>query len=217
MNGLLIKDMQLLKMQKKFFVVIVAIAVFTTVITKDISFLMGYLSFIFPMLAITTISYDEFDNGNAFLFTLPISRGLYVVEKYVLGIFLGLFALCLSVLVSLIFGAVNGMSAVLEGLPAVPAVFAGALMLLSVMLPLQFKFGAERSRIVFIAASGVMLVLGFVGKKLLDAKNIDLSAITNMLSKLNIGILIAAIAVTVLGIFFLSVALSIGIMKKKEF
>ena len=35
--------------------------------------------------AITTISYDEFDNGLAFLMTLPVTRKQYVAEKYLLG------------------------------------------------------------------------------------------------------------------------------------
>ena len=33
----------------------------------------------------SSISYDEFDNGNAFLFSLPITRKDYVLEKYIFG------------------------------------------------------------------------------------------------------------------------------------
>ncbi len=220
MNGLLIKDLCILKLQKKFFIVIIAIAVITTLTTKDISFLMGYLMFILPMLTLSTMSYDEFDNGNAFLFTLPISKKLYVIEKYLLGVILGLSAFCLSLLISLIFGSIYGMSAILEGLPAFPVTLALMLVVLSVMLPIQFKFGAERGRLAMLVLSGVAVVIGFAGVKLLEKFNIDINALDayiSTLSGLDIGMIIAASAAAVIGIFILSAAVSVGIMEKKEF
>ena len=42
--------------------------------TDQISFAITYTSVITIMTAISTISYDTFDNGNAFLFTLPLAE-----------------------------------------------------------------------------------------------------------------------------------------------
>ena len=53
--------------------------------STDATFVSGYISIVFAMFAISTISYDEYDNGNAFLFTLPFSRKEYVLSKYVFG------------------------------------------------------------------------------------------------------------------------------------
>ncbi len=74
MKGLLIKDFKLMKMQKNFFIMIVVISFVVSLLTEDVTFMLGFISFITSLFTISTISYDEFDNGNAFLFTLPIDR-----------------------------------------------------------------------------------------------------------------------------------------------
>lgn len=83
MKGLLVKDFSLMKMQKNFFITILGIAAFMTVFLKNISFPMGFLPMVISLFTLSTISYDEFDNGNAFLFTFPITRKTYVTENIV--------------------------------------------------------------------------------------------------------------------------------------
>ena len=56
------------------------------------TFAIGFLTFVMSLFSVSSISYDEFDNGNAFLFSLPITRTTYVVEKYCFGLILGLSA-----------------------------------------------------------------------------------------------------------------------------
>ena len=43
MKGLLLKDFALMKMQKNFFIIILGIAAFITILEKNISFPMGFL------------------------------------------------------------------------------------------------------------------------------------------------------------------------------
>ena len=68
--------------QKMFFIVIAAMAIFFAVTQTNIFFVISYATFIAAMFVISSISYDEFNNGNAFLFTLPVTRTGYVKEKY---------------------------------------------------------------------------------------------------------------------------------------
>ncbi len=89
MKGLLVKDMRMLLGQKKFG----ALIVFMTVVlsfNSDSYFVVYYLTFVCSFLAISSISYDENDNGYPFLFTLPIDRSGYVREKYLFGFILNL-------------------------------------------------------------------------------------------------------------------------------
>ena len=103
MLGLLLKDLKILALQKRFLIVIFIIFI-AFMFTPDISgFGMGYLMFISSILALSTISYDRFDNSNLFLFTLPFSRFQYVLEKYLLGLVLGIVGL----LIGLIFNIIN--------------------------------------------------------------------------------------------------------------
>ena len=45
----------------------------------------GLTTLILSIFSITSITYDEYDNGMPFLFTLPITRREYVRVKYVFG------------------------------------------------------------------------------------------------------------------------------------
>lgn len=89
MKGLWTKDIRLISSQQKNLAVIWLVAAGILIATDQISFAISYTSVITIMTAISTISYDTFDNGNAFLFTLPFSRKEYTREKYLFSLFWG--------------------------------------------------------------------------------------------------------------------------------
>ena len=74
MKGLWTKDIRLISSQQKNLAVIWLVAAGILIATDQISFAISYTSVITIMTAISTISYDTFDNGNAFLFTLPLAE-----------------------------------------------------------------------------------------------------------------------------------------------
>ena len=82
MKGLFVKDLKLMMLQKNFLLLILAIVIGMMIFTDDVIFPLGFLSFIVSLFTVSTISYDDFDNGNAFLFTLPITRNHYVSEVF---------------------------------------------------------------------------------------------------------------------------------------
>lgn len=86
MKGLLLKDLSIMKTQGRSAVLIMAIALFMLIVGNNTTFAVIYANILFVTFGITTLSYDNHDNGYAFLFTLPISRKLYVMEKYVFSI-----------------------------------------------------------------------------------------------------------------------------------
>ncbi|MGG5371684.1 ABC-2 transporter permease [Enterococcus sp. AZ196] len=74
MKSLLIKDLKLMNMQKNFFLIIIVVSIFVCVVTSNAVTPITFLTFIGSMFTLSTISYDEFDNGNAFLFTLDLCQ-----------------------------------------------------------------------------------------------------------------------------------------------
>ena len=102
MKGLLIKDFKLLKGQKNFFMAITAISIIMIIVSPGTSFPIGFLGFVGALFSLSSISYDEFDNGNAFLFSLPITRKDYVLEKYIFGLISGIMSLLLGTVISLV-------------------------------------------------------------------------------------------------------------------
>ena len=87
MKGLFIKDLELLKGNAKILVAAVLMAVFFMFTSAtDVTFVMYYVTMMCGFLVLSTMSYDDFDNGMAYLMTLPVSRKTYVREKYVFGL-----------------------------------------------------------------------------------------------------------------------------------
>ncbi len=86
MNGLMEKDLRILLQRKQVFLIFIVLAVFLCM-TQGSVFVVGYLPLISVMLAVGTISYDEFDNGYPFLMTLPITRKTDAAEKYLFCLF----------------------------------------------------------------------------------------------------------------------------------
>lgn len=217
MKGLLVKDFRLLKVQKNFFLLIIAVAIGMALFTNDVAPMLGFLAFVLSIFTLSTISYDEFDNGNAFLFSLPVGRKDYAIEKYCLGLVLEGGALVLATLLSLIFskiwdttsGAEIGMSALI----LIPLLF----VLQGIMIPFQLKFGGEKGRIALLITLGLLALAGIGVEKLARMIGIDVWAILDSLSMMSLGMMVGI--ATVIAAIFLGVSLkiSISIMDKKEF
>ena len=83
MKGLLIKDYKLMLGQKTFLGMAALMSVLYLAIYKDPTFAVVFITVMCTMFTVSTLSYDEYENGMAYLFTLPISRNKYELEiKY---------------------------------------------------------------------------------------------------------------------------------------
>ena len=61
------KDLALVKAQMRSAIIIFAVVIFMLVAGQDTSFVIMYANIIFMMFGLSTISYDAFDNGEAFV------------------------------------------------------------------------------------------------------------------------------------------------------
>lgn len=148
MKGLLIKDFYLATQNRIFLYLTGAIVVAMVFMPGgSVEFMIPYPAFMLVTDALSTISYDEFDNGYKALFTLPITRKQYVCEKYLLVLGLGALVPFTIALIAVALGA----------LKAGALVFIALVLLLLVVcmggfaLPCYLKFGIEKGRVVNIA------------------------------------------------------------------
>ena len=218
MTGLLVKDFNLMATQKNFFLVILLIVIGMISFTEDVSFPLGFLTFALSLFTLSTISYDEFDNGYAFLFTLPITRVGYVLEKYCLGFLLGFSSWLLATFLGLIATVVRDTTSLTEIWQIAAMILPVMIIIQSIMIPFQLRFGGEKGRIAIIGAVGLLVVAGVVivkGAKLFF--NVDLIAQLNTLPIVSMGMLFLIALVIAMLLFALSVRISISIMKKKQF
>ena len=160
MSGLLMKDLELLKVNIKTYFIVFAVGIIYLFVQTDGSiFFISYMIFVSLSVTVGTISYDGYHNGMNFLMTLPVTRKQYVWSKYLLGF-------C--------FAAVTGMAALLIGILKVQVtgnqemqdllISAGVSMILAGMIlcgtiPLRLKYEAEKSRIIMVAAAAALFLL----------------------------------------------------------
>lgn len=217
MKGLLIKDLRLMKMQKNFFILIIVIGIGLVLAGNEISFTLGFLSFVISLFSISTISYDEFDNGYPFLFTLPISRSLYVKEKYVLSLILGLGSLILATVICAIITLFKNNIPLFDLLMMALMILPYIILVQAIMIPFQLKFGAERGRIAIIGVLGAIILLGILIFQSLKILKINFAVIVEQISVLDIRVLGLILIILAMMILFISLIISIKIMKQKEF
>lgn len=216
MKGLLMKDIRILLRQKLTLLIIVLLGVFMSLNGGNAGFAFGYMMVVSISLVYATISYDYFERGMSFLFTLPVSKKSYVLEKYVLAV---LVELCVSV-----FAVLIQVGGILLGKPAdwmtflVSGVscFVTAMILLAIYIPVYIKFGPEKSRIVIFLVIGMIFAVIFLVVKVKPVQDV-LMTLAEKLSVLSAA-QITAIGVAVLAaIMAASIGGSIIIIEKKEF
>lgn len=217
MKGLLIKDSLILLKRKQNLLMFFCLAIFLSFTTGGY-FILGYLPFLFINLAISTISYDEIDNGYSFLFTLPITRSQYVLSKYILLALVDVISCLLAFASSIIVNLCTHQPInITEYVSAVFITCPVFMLIISLIIPLHFKFSAEKLRVVYMVVYGIILLFAFGANAIVEQMGIDVGAIIQNLSTANKGILITFVIFIFVAIIYLSYLCSLKIVNKKEF
>lgn len=217
MKGLLIKDLRLMKNMGNSLIIILLVAVGMSFYNSDMSFIVVYMTVIGTTFTSSTISYDEFDNGSAFLFSLPVSRKDYALEKYLFALLMCGTGWLVGSIASITAGAVRGSLNLADGMMTALVLLPVAVCLSAFLLPLRLKFDGEKSRIVMIIVMGGFFLLAVVGGKLAKGLGIDLNTLGGMIPEMSAGAGIAAALGISIALLLISCQISINIMEKKEF
>ncbi len=214
MRGLIIKDLKLIFLQKGFIFLSVIWLIALSIINDELIFLLAFIPYILSILTVSTISYDSFDNGYPFLFTLPFKRRDYVMTKYLLAVLMfvagNLLTLTFVFLSELVLS--KELMELWDWLNTFVISFIGVLIFLSVMLPLYFKYGSEKARIINILIVGLVLVVLYGVKNLLEQTQLIDSVLT-----LDTNTIFVAGSVLAIIIYVVSLLISIRIIYCKEF
>jgi ABC-type transport system involved in multi-copper enzyme maturation permease subunit len=217
MKGLLIKDFKILKCQRKGLLIILATFIALANTKNNTIAMISYLACIGVIYSVSTVSYDEYDNGNPFLFSLPITRKGYVLEKYGFALIVSGGACLFATVFTMVAGTMRNTISVEEGIFNALIVLAVALVIISVLYPLQFAFGSENRRVALFVIMAIIMVIGVAISKLALAFNVDLHEIINNLPPVSTGIIVAvALAISAV-MLAVSCWISMGIMRRKEF
>lgn len=212
MRGLLQKDLCLLVQRSRILLVMIGVGILMGFST-DGSFVIGYMTMICAILAISTISYDEFDNGYPFLLTLPITKKVYVYSKYAFCLLADLVGWGISILIYAGCTIARGNLLTVDALPETLAFIPVFVLLTAVMLPLQLKFGAEKSRVAIALIGGGIFVLIYAGSKLLP----EGSNMPEFLWKMSDFAVLLLLILISLAATLISYLCSLHIMEHKEY
>lgn len=218
MKAMMIKDLNFLKGQKQFFGALLIMVILFTVVQNNPSFSISYVTIMFSILSLTTMSYDDYENGMCYLLTLPISRREYVKGKYLFGILSALCGLAGASLLVFVSVHLKGMSYPWEEWKAVAV---ACIMLITATLgfttPIQLKFGAEKSRMAIMGVYGAVGLAVFALWKLCEALGIDLEEVMNSAFVENITTTILGTVLSCIAVLFISYLISARILEKREF
>ncbi len=208
MSGLLMKDLELLKVNIKTYFIVFAVGIIYLFVQTDGSiFFISYMIFVSLSVTVGTISYDSYHHGMNFLMTLPFTRKEYVISKY----------LTAAGILSMIPGLLKAQSVSTrkEFLISTGAVMICAGIFLAILLPMRLKYEIEKSRILMVALIAVIFLLAAGGKKALElCKG---SATLHLLNTFAGWQIAAAMIVVMVVCMAVSVKVSEGIMERKEF
>lgn len=214
MKGLILKD--LLNLRKNLKTIIIMCLFYTLLFsTLNPTFLSGMITILFAMQILTTFSYDDYSKWNMYALSLPITKKQLVLSKYILGIsfiiFGGVFSFILTSLLSLFKG-----SFILGDLIASIIGSTGIMILMIlILLPLIFKYGVERSRIMLLAIFAIPTVLILIISKVLALTGIPFPS-EEQLNALLPVICIIATLILIAG-SYVSYMTSVKIVTKKEY
>ena len=203
MKGLLLKDIYTLTKQMKLFIVILVL----------FSLVPGYSMAAFAicysaMMPITALAYDERAKWDKLAAMMPYSASDIVISKYMLGSICALFATLLSLIGGIGYAVFKNTPVDDKALMILLPLLCIALIIQSINLPLMFKIGVEKGRILFVMIT-VVTVLGGV------ALSENLKTIPDFFQTNLLTVLLAGIAVTVF-LCALSALISIKIYKNRE-
>lgn len=219
MKGLLMKDLLLLKNQKRSIMMIIFLGTAMSLSMDTVS-VIAYFMMMGLMLALGTFSYDEIDNGYSFLFTLPVSRRTYVREKY---IFLTVWVLICSA-AGILFYAVLGItglgkqgfswqSAAELFVPMLSLIF----LMMALTVPLRIKYGSEKGRFALYIVFGFIALIAVLVAKTQIFRMDSLRNVANMLETLDPVKAVAVVLAGALVILAASERIAQRIIARKEY
>lgn len=194
MKGLFLKDFYNLRQLLLWYGVMMELFIAAAVISKNLSFMMGFGVFITISTASSSMAYDEKDNWYKFARACGLSPLAIAAEKYLLTLALGALSFALLAVCQAVIGEIDWM------LNA--GFFAINLMIGAVVFPVLFKFGVEKGRLALIAALVAAIALSVL--------------LMSVSGSITTPLALALFTAACLALFALSMWLSAKILGKKD-
>lgn len=216
MKGLLIKDILNMKNYMKQLILLLVFFMAYGVFLKNGTFVGSMITLMLSMQVITTMSYDEYAKWDKYALTMNINRKDIIISKYIfftISIIIGIVVgITTSIAINQIAKLDTGMNEIIVTSIVVPCVFA---ILFSIIIPVVFKTGVEKGRIVMMLILFIPAILVGTIVKISEKANITMPSPSNLEILMKFGVL-GLVLLTILAVF-ISYKISLSTYNKKEF
>lgn len=207
MKGLIIKD--LLNMKRYLRNVLVMLIVYCAIFIPQNNFdvISGVIMIMFSMLVVTTISYDDAAKWDKYALAMPLSRRDIVLSKYMLALIFLITGAVICIIALLASGLFIETKPLSESMSVLAIIIALGLFFEALVLPLIYKYGVERARLMMILCLLIPTGLVVLGAKVFG------DSIPAHIEQMLPLIALAATAV----LFYISYIIALKIFQRKEF
>ncbi len=202
MKGLLLKDFINLRQQVKTIGLVLLVWSVLAITRNNVTMIGGMVCILSATLPITALAYDEKAKWDKYALTMPVSREDMVLSKYVLSLILSGLGFVLSFVIHWYIS-----NNILDSLALSGAFMGVGILLFSLVLPLMFKFGVEKGRLLMF----LVVLLPVIGGMALQSQNLPKPEPSTLET------IAYLLPVAVILIFLASLWISIRIYRKKEF
>lgn len=216
MKGLLTKDFRILAGQKRYFTIIILIALIFLCSGQPAQIIVGYCTMFGMLFTVNTISYDEFDHG--YLVSVHASgepEKIMCWKNYVFMLLCGGGFWAVSAAAGFVADYIRGdVVSLLEWLMPMFLILLEMTIFLAVMLPVSLKYGMEKSRTATMILGFAVLGAAIAARKLLPE---NYAGGLRWSAQLNPAAVTAVVFLVSLATLAVSFAGSVRIMQKKVF
>lgn len=163
MKGLLLKDWYQIKsnMKTMYLTVLAVLVIWTLSASGASTFAMNYAAIFLGILPVNLLTYDQSVGWVEYGRTLPVSKKTLVAEKYLIGLFCAAAAVVIGGLFVTVIPLRTGMAPDKDVLSLLAGSVCAILLINGISLPLLYRFGAEKARMIYVLTfAGLGALLG---------------------------------------------------------
>lgn len=209
MKALIMKDITTLK-KTLLFAIPLCIVIGAYGIYQNVILMIPLLCAMMPLiLGSIAFGYDAKSKFEQFAFSMPIKKSSYVLSKVIFALCFGFFgSICIFILL------ISKWQMLLDKVFAISLLtLVASVLVYAIQLPFILKFGAEKGRLIMV----ITYFLIFSLSTLLKENSHLFKKIIDLLDNTSSYLIFIGIILAGLLIIFISIIVSINIMKKKEY
>ncbi|MCD7839494.1 MAG: ABC-2 transporter permease [Erysipelotrichaceae bacterium] len=220
MKALLIKDFKLIKQYYSLYLTFILVIYLSFLISNDdIIFSLVLCFFLLSMIVfgLSSISNDETYNSYDFMFSLPINHVMYVVEKYLFDILLGIITIILIYVYSHTISAFMHINDIINVNQLCIILLLSQFFLCAFLIPVRLYFTGEKQKLAIVSTIGFAIIMAyFIMTRFLTTPLINFGSITLLIDYMFYTNYINYLFVLSLILLLISIKMSLMIIHKKS-